>query len=67
MTDLKVIGNSFCEYGLVSTYQRFSDAFWPKSTPFENSLLKILAQLLKKYNSLILILGLKPISTQLKR
>ena len=44
MTDLQ-IGNSFCEFGLVSTYQRFSAAFWPKSAPFWNSLLKIMAQL----------------------
>ena len=36
---------SFCEFGPVSTYQRFSAAFYPKVHLFENSLLKILAQL----------------------
>ena len=27
MTGLQILGNSFCEFGLVSTYQRFSAAF----------------------------------------
>ena len=27
MTDLQLPGNSFCEFGLVSTYQGFSAAF----------------------------------------
>ena len=40
-----MLGKSFCEFGLVSTYQRFSAAFLPKSAPFRNSLLKIMAQL----------------------
>ena len=35
MTDLRMLGNSFCKLGLVSTYQRFSAAFLPKSSPFE--------------------------------
>ena len=30
MADLKMLGNSFFELGLVSTYQRFSAAFDPK-------------------------------------
>ena len=25
--DLQMLGNSFCKFGLVSTYQRFSAAF----------------------------------------
>ena len=45
MTDLQMLGISFCEFGLVSTYQRFSAAFLPKVHLFENSLLKIMAQL----------------------
>ena len=46
MTDLQMLGNSFCKFGLVSKYQRFSAAFWPKTLdPFENSLLNIVAQL----------------------
>ena len=34
MTDLQMLGNSFFGFGLVSTYQRFSAAFLPKSAPF---------------------------------
>ena len=34
MTDLQMLGNSFCEFGLVSKYQRFNDVYWPKSAPF---------------------------------
>ena len=34
MTDLQMLGNSFCEFGLVSTYQRFSATFRPKIVPF---------------------------------
>ena len=34
MTDLQILGSSFCEFDLVSTYQRFSAPFWPKSAPF---------------------------------
>ena len=34
LTDLQMLGNSFWEFGLVSTYQRFRAAFWPKSAPF---------------------------------
>ena len=37
MTDLQMLGNSFCEFGLVSTistYQRFKAALRPKSAPF---------------------------------
>ena len=45
MTDLQMLGNSFCELGRVSTYQRFNAAFDPKVHHFENSLLKIIAQL----------------------
>ena len=45
MTDLQMLGNCFCEFGLVSTYQRFSAAFDQKVHLFENSPLKILAQL----------------------
>ena len=45
MTDLQMLGNSFCEFGLVSTNQRFSAAFDPKAHLFENCILKMLAQL----------------------
>ena len=45
MTDLQMLGDSFYEFGLVSTYQIFSAAFWPNNAPFWSSLLKILAQL----------------------
>ena len=45
MTDLQMLGNSFREFGLVSTYQRFIAVFDPKVHLFENSLQKILAQL----------------------
>ena len=34
MTELQMLGNSFCEFGLVSTYQRFSATFWPQSAIF---------------------------------
>ena len=45
MTDLQTLGNSLCEFGLVSTYQRFVPLFDPKVHLFDNSLLKMLAQL----------------------
>ena len=45
MTDHQMHGNSFCEFGLVSTYQSFSAAFDPKVHIFENSLPKMLAPL----------------------
>ena len=45
MTDFQMLEKSFCEFGLASTYLRFSDTFNPKVHLFENSLLKILAQL----------------------
>ena len=45
MTDLQMLGNSSCEFGLVSTYQRFSAEFDPKVHLFGNSLQKIVAQL----------------------
>ena len=41
MTDLQMLGDSFCKFGLVLTYQRFNSLL----APFKNSLLKILAQL----------------------
>ena len=34
MTELQMLGNRFCEFGLVSTYQRLSVTFRPKSAPF---------------------------------
>ena len=34
MTDFQMLGNSFCEFGLVSMYQRFNTAFWLKSDFF---------------------------------
>ena len=34
MTDLQMLGSSFCEFSLVSTYKRFSAASWPKSAAF---------------------------------
>ena len=37
MTDLQIFGNSFCKFGLVSTYQRFSATLWPKSSPSKDS------------------------------
>ena len=40
-----MLGNSFCEFGPVSTYQRFSPLFDPKVHLYENSLPKIPAQL----------------------
>jgi len=48
MTDLQMLGNSFCEFGLVSTYQRSSAVFDPKVHPFENSLQTIAAQLYRE-------------------
>ena len=45
MTDLQMLGNSFCEIGLVSTSNDLVPIFDPKVHLFENSLLKILAQL----------------------
>ena len=47
MTDLQMLGNSFCEFGLVSTYQRFSTDFDQKMHLFENRLLKMLVQIYK--------------------
>ena len=44
MTDLQMLKNSFCEFVLVSTYD-LGPIFDPKVHLFENSLLKILAQL----------------------
>ena len=50
MTDLQILGNSFCEFGRVSMYQRLSaPLFDPKVHLFENSVLKIVAQLLYQY------------------
>ena len=45
MTNLQMLGISFCQFGLVSTYQRFSSLFDPKVHLFEDSSLKIMAQL----------------------
>ena len=33
MTDLQMLGNSLCEFGLVTTYQRSSAIYLPKSLP----------------------------------
>ena len=47
MTDLQMLGNSFCEFG--SWYRRTKDLvplFDPKVHLFENSSLKIMAQLI---------------------
>ena len=46
MLDLQMLGNSFRgEFVLVSTYRNLVPLFDPKVHPFENSLLKIMAQL----------------------
>ena len=46
MTDLQMLGNSFSEFGLVTTYQKILvPLFEPKVHLFENSILKIMVQL----------------------
>ena len=45
MKDLQMLGNSLCEFCLVSTYQKLVPLIDPKVHLFENSLLKIMAQL----------------------
>ena len=50
MTDLQMLGNSFCEFGLVLTYQSLVLLFDPKVHLFESSLLKILAHLPRSFS-----------------
>ena len=50
MTDLQMPGNSFCEFGLYRRAKDLVPLFDQKVHLFENSLLKIMAQLYKLTN-----------------